>query len=91
MKRNRFRFRIRVWLALAVAVTSLALASGAQAVLLPDSDGGPSGAPQATLVATTDEGFSWTDAGIGAAIALAVAFGSIAVARLAVGGRLRAT
>ena len=91
MKRNRFRFRIRVWLALAVAVASLGLASGAQAVLLPDSHGGPGGVPQATLVATTDGGFSWVDAGIGAAIALAVAFGSIAVARLAQNGRLRPT
>jgi hypothetical protein len=91
MKRNRFRIRIRVWLALAFAVASLGLASSAQAVVLSDGGGGQSGTPQTPLVATTDGGFSWADAGIGAAIALAVAFGSIAVARLALSGRLRAT
>ena len=82
MKRRHFRIRIRIWLALAVMVASLGLASSAQAVGLADSDGGPSGTAQTPLVATTDGGFSWADAGIGAAIALAAAFGSIAVARL---------
>jgi hypothetical protein len=91
MKRNRFRIRIRVWLGLAFAAASLALASGAQAVVLQDSDGGPGGTPQTSLVATSDGGFSWADAGIGAAIVLAVVLGSIAVARLAHNGRLHAT
>ena len=91
MKRNRFRIRIRVWLALAFAVASLGLASSAQAVVMSDGDAGANGTSQTTLVATTDGGFSWADAGIGAAIALAAAFGSIAVARLAHNGRLRAT
>jgi hypothetical protein len=91
MKRNRFRIRIRIWLALAVAVASLGLASSVQAMVMSDGDAAPGGTPQTPLVATTDGGFSWADAGIGAAIALAAAFGSIAVARLAYNGRLRAT
>jgi hypothetical protein len=91
MKRSRFRIRIRIWLALAVAVASLALVASAQAVVLADGGGGPSGTPQTPLGVTTDDGFSWGDAGIGAAIALAAAFGSIAVARLAHNGRLRMT
>jgi hypothetical protein len=59
-------------------------------MVMSDGDAAPGG-PQTPLVATTESGFSWADAGIGAAIALAAAFGSIAVARLAHNGRLRAT
>jgi hypothetical protein len=91
MKRNRFRIRIRIWLVLAVAVASLGLASSVQAMVMSDGDAASGATPQTTLVATTDSGFSWADAGIGAAIALAAAFGSIAVVRLAHNGSVRAT
>ena len=78
---QRKTFKIRIWTTLAVATASLAVASSASAFNAGDASSATA-APQ-TLVISTSNGFSWVDAAIGAAVALAVGLAVIGLAYVA--------
>jgi hypothetical protein len=78
-------YKIKVGIALAIATVSLVLASSASAMYNAADEGGAT-APAPTLpIVDTSGGFDWVAALVGAAVAAAVIFGTIVVARLARG------
>ena len=79
---TRTTHKIRIWLTLAVGAASLALASSAQAMFPADVAAGPALTPQAPVV-SSPSGFNWSDAVLGAAVAIAVALLAISVAYVA--------
>jgi hypothetical protein len=82
---GRKLFKIRIWLALAVAVASLGFTSSALA-MRPVSDGGvaPAVKSPTLTVPAADSGFNWSDALVGAGVALGVAaLGGIGIAFVA--------
>jgi hypothetical protein len=88
MRHNHLK--IRIWLALAVAIASLGFTSSAFARPYIDDSYDPSVTFQAPVVATP-AGFSWSDAAVGAGVALAAAVGGIGIAYLARSHRRLAT
>ncbi len=82
--------RIRRWLALATAIATLGFASSAQAMVAADGGGGYAGGTPQTIVVTgeSSNGFSWSDAAVGAGVALGAALGGVGVLRAA-GSRRR--
>jgi len=88
-RRMRRRLRIRRWAVLAVAILALAFASSASARLA-EGDGfsGNGGSsvvlyPAPPTVSEPSSGFGWTDAAIGAGIALGAAVGGVGIMRMA--------
>ncbi len=75
-------FRIKVWFTFAIATASLVLASSASAKMYA-GDAGGSAVTLLVPVASTPSGFNWTDATVGAAVALATVLAALAVAYLA--------
>ena len=67
----RRKLRIRMWLIFAVSTVSLVITSSAYAVR-PGADYGRALAPQPAPTASAPGGFSWLDAGLIAAVTLAV-------------------
>jgi len=79
---RRRHLRIRRWLALAAAVATLSFAASASAMPGGDGGGGQSVTPTPVVVPSdTSGGFNWSDAAIGAGIALGVVVGAGAVVR----------
>ena len=80
---RRRHLRIRRWLAIAAAVATLSIAASASAMPGGDGGGGQTVYPQQPVAAPSDTsgGFSWSDAAIGAGVALGVAIGAGAIVR----------
>ena len=81
--------RIRRWLVLAGGVAVLALPAGANAMLVDEAAGGAQ-QPQAPVVVTTG-GFDWSDALVGAGVALGIVLSGAVVAQAARNRRRLAT
>ena len=86
---RRRQLRIRRWFSftLAFALVVLTVASSASAMVTV-GDGGGSATTQAPVAATpSSNGFNWSDAAVGAGVALGVALGTAGI--LLVGSRRR--
>jgi len=87
---RRRQRRIRRWFVLAATLVTLSFASSAPAMMVADNGGGNTAVhTQASAVANeASGGFNWSDAAIGAGIALGAAFSGAGILRVA-GNRRR--
>jgi hypothetical protein len=65
--------RIRSWIVLAVVVASLGLVSSASARYLPEDSGSAAPVTMPVVDVTSNDGFNWGDALIGAGVAVGAA------------------
>ena len=79
---RRRQLRIRRWFTLAFALVALTFASSASAMVAAGDGGGGGYSQKAVAANPSSGGFKWSDAAIGAGIALGVAFSTAGVLRL---------
>ena len=80
---RRRQLRIRRWFTLAFALVALSLASSASAMVAVGDGGGGGYSQEPVAASPSSGGFDWSDAAIGAGIALGVALGTAGILRLA--------
>ena len=81
---RRKQRRIRRWLALGFALVALSFASSASAMVVADNGGGNTVIYTPTPAVTNEpsSGFNWSDAAIGAGVALGVVFSGVGILRV---------
>lgn len=86
---RRRQLRIRRWLVVAVALVALSFASSASAMTVAESSGGTAVYSQTAAAPNESSGgFSWSDAAVGAGVALGAAISGAGILRVA-GNRRR--